>query len=111
RAKRFRSKIALHLEALIDKSILTSHAPRFLRSPPSAHRVLAAGWSAADEGADEKSGGIQDAGHRHYRPWQPAWRDRILSGSAERRDQTDHWLRSLHRPRRAYRPLQFARVG
>ena len=76
--------------------ILTSHARRFLRSPPSPHRIFAARWRGADEGADEKGGGIRDAGGRDHRSRQSLRRDRILPGSERRRDQADHRLRGLH---------------
>src|SRR5438105_11562259 len=88
--------------------ILTSHAPRLLRSSASAYRVFAARWRGADEGADEESGGIQDAGRGDHRSRKSFWRDRILSGGDEGGDQTDHWLRGIRRARIAQRSPGFA---
>src|SRR5260370_5392833 len=88
--------------------ILTSHAPRLLRSSASAHRVFAARWRGANEGADEESGGIQDAGGGDHRSRESFWRDRILSGGDEGGNQTDYWLRGICRARIAQRSARVA---
>ena len=55
--------------------IMRSDAPRLLRSSPPPYRILAPRWRDPDEGADEKSGGIQDARGRGDRSRQSFRRD------------------------------------
>ena len=71
-------------------------APRFFCSPPPPHRIFAARRRGADEGTDAQSGGIRDAGGRDHRSRKSFRRDRVLPGSDESRDQTNHRLRGLH---------------
>ena len=77
--------------------IVASHGPRLLRSPPSAHRIFAARWRGADEGADEKSGGIRRC-RRSRLPITATSTARLnfIRRRSDAGDQADHRLRGLH---------------
>src|SRR6266700_265377 len=81
------------------RGILTFDAPRFFRSPPSSHRILASRWRGSDARADERSGENENAGGGNHRSRQSFWGDRFLPMRQGGGGQTDRRLRGLYHQR------------